>query len=106
MVLDVGTGDGRIAAVGAKLDAGSAQRFDARGLVVCPGFIDLHTHLREPGLEYKETVETGTRAAARGGFTTVCAMPNTKPVNDQASITRYIIDKAREAAQARVEIGF
>jgi dihydroorotase len=76
--------------------------FDAGGLVVAPGFIDLHVHLREPGEEYKETIASGAAAAVAGGFTSICAMPNTKPVNDQASITRYIIDKAREAAQARV----
>src|SRR6266849_8621696 len=60
--------------------------FDARGLIVAPGFIDLHVHLREPGQESSETIETGTRAAARGGFTAVCCMPNTKPVNDNASV--------------------
>src|ERR1700757_2101649 len=58
--------------------------FDAQGLIVTPGFIDLHAHLREPGQESSETIETGTRAAARGGFTAVCCMPNTKPVNDHA----------------------
>ena len=63
--------------------------------MVCPGFIDLHTHLREPGREDKETIATGTRAAAAGGFTAVCAMPNTDPVNDQAGITRAILERAR-----------
>src|SRR5258707_8381445 len=75
--------------------------FDASGLIVAPGFIDMHVHLREPGQESSETIETGTRSAARGGFTAVCCMPNTKPVNDNASITRFIIDKARTAS-ARV----
>lgn len=75
---------------------------DARGLVVVPGLIDMHVHLREPGEEYKETIATGTRAAARGGFTAVAAMPNTRPVNDNATITRFILDQARHAGHARV----
>jgi dihydroorotase len=73
-----------------------------KGLVVCPGFIDLHTHLREPGREDKETIATGTRAAAAGGFTAVCAMPNTDPVNDHAGITRAILEKARSEGVVRV----
>src|SRR6202171_5186378 len=76
--------------------------FDASGLVVAPGFIDLHAHLREPGQESSETIETGTRAAARGGFTAVCCMPNTKPVNDSASVTRFILDRAKTGASVRV----
>src|SRR5437016_7831727 len=76
--------------------------FDASGLIVAPGFIDIHVHLRKPGQESSETIETGTRAAARGGFTAVCCMPNTKPVNDNASVTRFILDRARAAASARV----
>src|ERR1700674_5647073 len=72
--------------------------FDAGGLVVAPGFIDLHAHLREPGQESSESIETGTRSAARGGFTAVCCMPNTRPVNDNASITRFIVDKASKAS--------
>src|SRR6185295_5474431 len=75
---------------------------DAEGLVICPGFIDLHVHLREPGREDKETIATGTRAAAAGGFTAVCAMPNTEPVNDQAGITRFILDRARAEGVVRV----
>ncbi|MBW1992591.1 MAG: dihydroorotase, partial [Deltaproteobacteria bacterium] len=75
---------------------------EARGLVVAPGLIDMHVHLREPGEEYKETIETGTRAAARGGFTAVACMPNTQPVNDNASITRYILDQAKARGSARV----
>src|SRR5258708_23198319 len=75
--------------------------FDASGLIVAPGFIDIHVHLREPGQESSETIETGTRAAARGGFTAVCCMPNTKPVNDNASVTRFILDRAKASASAR-----
>src|SRR5258705_4594946 len=76
--------------------------FDATGLIVAPGFIDLHAHLREPGQESSETIETGTRAAARGGFTAVCCMPNTKPVNDSASVTGFILDRAKTSASVRV----
>jgi len=86
-----------IAAPG-KLVPQNTDVFDAAGLCVAPGFIDLHAHLREPGQESSETIETGARAAARGGFTAICCMPNTKPVNDNASITRFILDKARHAA--------
>jgi len=79
-----------------------AEVFDASGLIIAPGFIDLHCHLREPGQESSETIETGARAAARGGFTAVCCMPNTKPVNDNASVTRFILDRARAGASVRV----
>jgi dihydroorotase len=76
--------------------------FDASGSVVAPGFIDIHVHLREPGQENSETIETGTRSAAKGGFTAVCCMPNTKPVNDNASVTHFIIDRAKAAGGVRV----
>ena len=82
---------GMILRVGANLQADAqAERIDAGGLWVVPGFIDLHAHLREPGEEYKETIATGTRAAVAGGFTTVVAMPNTKPPNDSAPVTELI----------------
>ena len=80
----------------------NAEVFDAGGMIVAPGFIDLHVHLREPGQESSETIETGTKSAARGGFTAVCCMPNTKPVHDNASITRFIADKARTVGATRV----
>jgi len=92
----------RIARVGTKIEAPGAERLDASGLVVAPGFIDLHCHLREPGNEPAETIESGTRAAASGGFTAVCCMPNTQPVNDNASVTRFILDRAAAGACVRV----
>lgn len=82
--------------------ARDAEIFDATGLVIAPGFIDMHVHLREPGQESSESIATGTRAAARGGFTAVCCMPNTKPVNDNASVTRFIVDRARSTGTVRV----
>jgi dihydroorotase len=101
-VLDVLLAEGVVAEVGKTLKPGGAQVLEMKGLVVCPGFIDLHTHLREPGREDKETIATGTRAAAAGGFTAVCAMPNTDPVNDNAGITRAILEKARSEGVVRV----
>jgi dihydroorotase len=93
----------RIARVGADLPADDAAVVDiGDGLVICPGFIDMHVHLREPGQEHKETVATGTAAAVAGGFTAVACMPNTNPVNDDANVTTYILDKARQANLARV----
>ena len=82
--------------------ANGLEIFDASGLIVAPGFIDIHVHLREPGQENSETIETGTRSAAKGGFTAVCCMPNTKPVNDNASVTRFILDRARAGGSVRV----
>jgi dihydroorotase len=92
----------KIAKVGTGLSAPDAEVFDASGLIVAPGFIDLHCHLREPGQEMSETIETGTRSAARGGFTAVCCMPNTVPVNDSASVTRGIVERAAATAAVRV----
>ena len=94
-VCDVLVEDGRIAAVQPNLQAVTFDRvIDAVDKVIAPGFIDMHCHLRDPGQEYKEDIITGTRSAARGGFTGVCCMPNTSPVNDNASVTRYILEKA------------
>ncbi len=92
----------RIMRVGADLSAGDADVFNAEGLIVAPGFIDLHCHLREPGQELSETIETGTKSAAKGGFTAVCCMPNTQPVNDSASVTRGIIERAKASGCVRV----
>src|ERR1700749_2163728 len=91
--------DGRVAEVApaGKLRGKADETFNATGLVVAPGFIDIHVHLREPGQSHKETIATGTMAAAAGGFTSVCAMPNTTPVNDSAEITRWMTDPARGA---------
>lgn len=101
-LLDVLVADGRIEQLGARLAPRGAQVLELKGRIVCPGFIDLHTHLREPGREDKETIASGTRAAAAGGFTAVCAMPNTEPVNDSAGITRAILEKASNEGVVRV----
>jgi len=102
-VQDVLIGGGRIERVGRELPvADGTAVLDATGKIVCPGFIDIHVHLREPGFEYKETVASGTRAAAAGGFTAVCCMANTHPVNDNRSITDYIRAKAAVEGVVRV----
>jgi dihydroorotase len=93
----------RIARVGRGLPVDGAEVIEIpAGAIVCPGFIDMHVHLREPGHEHKETVATGTASAVAGGFTAVACMPNTDPVNDDANVTTYIVNKAREAGLARV----
>ena len=95
--------DGVVAVIQTEIASPDGARvIDAAGLVVCPGFIDLHCHLREPGFEYKETIATGTRAAARGGFTTVCAMPNTDPVMDSRAVVDFVLRLAREEGAVRV----
>jgi dihydroorotase len=101
---DVWIRDGRIAAVAApdRPPPFEAQRIDATGLLVVPGFVDMHVHLREPGFEYKETIATGTAAAVAGGFSTVCCMPNTRPINDSAEITTWIVNRAKTTGQAHV----
>src|SRR6476646_2790635 len=103
-VFDVLIDGDRIARVGRDLatNAGVTVVDVPSGLVVCPGLIDMHVHLREPGQEHKETVATGTAAAVAGGFTAVACMPNTSPVNDNAGVTAYILKKAAEANLARV----
>ena len=103
-IADVVIVDGRIARVGPNEGdmVVEAERIDATGLVVAPGFVDLHTHLREPGFEYKETIATGTLAAARGGYTTVCAMPNTSPPLDSRAAVESVLREAEHAAIVRV----
>jgi dihydroorotase len=94
--------DGKIARLAERIDDKDAQVFDASGLVVAPGFIDAHVHLREPGFEYKETIASGSAAAVAGGFTAVCCMPNTQPPNDNAAVTEFIRARAGEAGLAKV----
>jgi dihydroorotase len=96
--------DGRVVGLSSHNDGvpEGAEVFDATGLIVAPGFIDMHVHLREPGHEYKETIASGAAAAVAGGFTTVCAMPNTDPINDNAAVTRFVIEQAERAGLASV----
>src|SRR5512142_546755 len=101
-VADVLMKSGLIVRLGEGLHATGAIAFDAAGLVVAPGFIDMHVHLREPGFEHAETIESGSRAAAAGGFTSICSMPNTHPVNDEAAVTRYIVERAQRSALVNV----
>jgi len=100
-VLDILISKGKIKTLGKSLKAGKARVFDASGLIVMPGLIDMHAHLREPGYEEAETILSGCEAAARGGFTAVCAMPNTVPPTDDAGRIRYILERAY-SAKARV----
>ncbi len=100
--LDILLDGDRIARVEKKIPEKGAEVFDATGMVVAPGFIDMHVHLREPGFERKETIATGLAAALAGGFSGVCCMPNTRPVNDNASVTQYILDRARSCSPVRV----
>src|ERR1700682_4009422 len=96
--------DGRVVGLSSQSDGipEGTEVFDATGLIVAPGFIDMHVHLREPGHEYKETIASGAAAAVAGGFATVCAMPNTNPVNDNAAVTRFVIEQAERAGLASV----
>src|SRR5512139_513710 len=98
---DIRIAHGRIIEIGRGLVGG--RIIDVKDLWVVPGLVDLHVHLREPGQEYKEDIETGTRAAAAGGFTTICCMPNTKPVNDQRTVTELIVRRAKEVGAVRVK---
>ena len=101
-VADLLIEDGRLSAVGSDLDVRGAEILDAEGCWVAPGFVDMHCHLREPGQEYKEDLASGGRAAVAGGFTSVACMANTEPVNDDPSVTEFILDRARQESPARV----
>lgn len=101
-ILDILINGDKIVDIKKNIDALDAKIIDAREKIVCPGFIDIHCHLREPGYEYKETIKTGTEAAARGGFTTLFSMPNTLPVCDNASVVEYILNKVKKEGKTNV----
>ena len=101
-VMDLLVEDGRIKEKKEQIETDADKIIDAKGCYVMPGLIDLHVHFRDPGLTYKEDIETGSRAAAHGGFTTVCCMPNTKPVVDNVDTVKYIIEKGKEVGLTNV----
>ena len=101
-VCDILIDGDRIAEVGQDLSADGAEILDRAGCIAVPGLVDIHVHLRDPGQEYKETIETGTAAAAHGGFTGICSMPNTIPTTDNAATIDYVLDRARSAGHCRV----
>jgi len=101
-VMDVLIENGKVAAIGSNITEPDARVIDAHGLVVCAGLVDMHVHLREPGFEYKETIETGARAAARGGFTSIACMPNTRPALDSPEQLDFVRQKASEACGVHI----
>ena len=101
-VADLLIRDGSIAEISPQISESADREINAAGCFVMPGFIDLHVHLRDPGFEYKETVATGAAAAARGGFTTIVAMPNTKPAADNPDVIRYVHNKAQSTSKVNV----
>ena len=101
-VMDILVEDGRVAVIGSELTAPSARVIDARGLTVCAGLVDMHVHLREPGFEYKETIQTGCLAAARGGVTSIAPMPNTRPATDCPERIALVRQKAAQACGVHV----
>lgn len=104
-VADLYVEDGKVSQIGKNIEKEAERVIDANGLLVMPGFIDLHVHFREPGLEHKETIETGAMAAARGGYTTVCAMPNTKPVIDSKEVVEDIYKRAKNVKCHVLQVG-
>jgi len=101
-ICDVLIDKGKVAAIGKGLEAQGAEVIDAGGKIVTPGLVDIHVHLRDPGLEYKEDIASGTLSAVTGGFTSIACMPNTKPVNDNLSVTNYILNKVKQEGHCRV----
>ncbi|WP_297212190.1 dihydroorotase [uncultured Flavonifractor sp.] len=101
-VMDILLEDGKVAVIGSDIRESDAEVIDAGGLTVCAGLVDMHVHLREPGFEYKETIETGAAAAARGGFTSIACMPNTKPATDTPEVLDYVRQKAAAACGVHV----
>ncbi len=101
-IADILVEDGKILKVAENIEASGAEVIDAKGKIVAPGLVDLHVHFREPGLEYKEDITTGSRAAARGGVTTVVCMPNTKPVIDNGALVKYVMDRGKEEGLVNV----
>ena len=104
-IADLYVEDGKVSQIGKNIEKEAERVIDAEGLFVMPGFIDLHVHFREPGLEHKETIETGAMAAARGGYTTVCAMPNTKPVVDSKEVVEDIYKRAENVKCHVLQVG-
>ena len=94
--------EGRIEEIAKGIEKAAHETFDAKGNLLVPGLVDLHVHLREPGGEHKETIETGTKAAAKGGFTTIAAMPNTRPVPDNEDTMEKLMNRINETASVRV----
>ena len=102
-VCDIAVDNGLICQIAENIPRSvSQEEFDATGMIVAPGFVDIHVHLREPGFEHAETIESGSRSAAAGGFTSICCMPNTQPINDNATVTNYIRAQAKRFAQVNV----
>ena len=101
-IMDIYVEDGVIKEKAENITREADRVIDAKNCYVMPGLIDLHVHFRDPGLTYKEDIETGSRAAAKGGFTTVCCMPNTKPVIDSAETVKYVIDKSKKVGLTNV----
>ena len=101
-IMDVLVEDGKVAVIGSNINEPDARVIDARGLTVCAGLVDMHVHLREPGFEYKETIETGAAAAAHGGFTSIACMPNTRPATDSPEQIAFVKQRAAEACGVHV----